>query len=416
MNVISITYIISAFISFESAFTVFRLNRRSNVNIVYALFSVVFLLEMIFLNQYLTAPSRESAIFWAQLAVPLFIVHPALIIHFFLCLTGQLKPVLMKPFIFFLYALSILLIELNRRNVFIADHIMTAWGWDFVYYRDSVWFLIPKIYAVVFPLSCLLILAAWYKKSRTPIERKQARVMIISFIPGYIGIMSCFIFLFTDNEFYFTLVSNLEYSLFFTIFILGVRYAILKYKLMTFSIETPVIDIIAGFNDPALLVLPTGEIIYRNQLAESIIGSAGGGKMPKVYNVFSCGGDIIKEIEKMLSGDYGTHEIDCVQSAMEGQELLTLDLKGVKNELDQLTGIIMIMRKKKRPDDFIIRYGITGRQADIVSLVVSGFSNREIAGQLKLSERTVENHLFNIYNKTAVSNRVELVNLAMQYK
>jgi TPR repeat protein len=39
-------------------------------------------------------------------------------------------------------------------------------------------------------------------------------------------------------------------------------------------------------------------------------------------------------------------------------------------------------------------------------------SNREIAGQLKLSEHTVKNYLFRIFDKLGVSNRAELVFLA----
>ncbi len=42
-------------------------------------------------------------------------------------------------------------------------------------------------------------------------------------------------------------------------------------------------------------------------------------------------------------------------------------------------------------------------------LVPEGLGNREIAQQLKLSEHTVRNYLFRIFDKLGVSNRVELV-------
>jgi DNA-binding NarL/FixJ family response regulator len=42
-------------------------------------------------------------------------------------------------------------------------------------------------------------------------------------------------------------------------------------------------------------------------------------------------------------------------------------------------------------------------------LVAEGLGNREIAQQLKLSEHTVRNYLFRIFDKLGVSNRVELV-------
>ena len=52
---------------------------------------------------------------------------------------------------------------------------------------------------------------------------------------------------------------------------------------------------------------------------------------------------------------------------------------------------------------------ITKREAAVVRLAVEGFSNREIARQLTLTEHTVKNYMFRVFEKLGVSNRVELV-------
>jgi DNA-binding NarL/FixJ family response regulator len=49
------------------------------------------------------------------------------------------------------------------------------------------------------------------------------------------------------------------------------------------------------------------------------------------------------------------------------------------------------------------------REDEVASLVAEGFSNREIAEKLGLSEHTVSNYLFRIYEKLGISGRVELV-------
>jgi DNA-binding NarL/FixJ family response regulator len=54
---------------------------------------------------------------------------------------------------------------------------------------------------------------------------------------------------------------------------------------------------------------------------------------------------------------------------------------------------------------------LTRRENDIVSFVKQSFSNRQIAKMLGLSDRTVENHLQSIYEKTGVASREKLISL-----
>jgi DNA-binding NarL/FixJ family response regulator len=52
---------------------------------------------------------------------------------------------------------------------------------------------------------------------------------------------------------------------------------------------------------------------------------------------------------------------------------------------------------------------LTKREEDVVKFVVQGFSNRETGQKLGLTEHTVSNYLFRIYDKLGISSRVELV-------
>jgi len=56
---------------------------------------------------------------------------------------------------------------------------------------------------------------------------------------------------------------------------------------------------------------------------------------------------------------------------------------------------------------------LTKREKGVVHLVAEGLTNRDISRQLNLSEHTVRNYLFKIYNKVGTSNRLELALYAL---
>jgi len=59
------------------------------------------------------------------------------------------------------------------------------------------------------------------------------------------------------------------------------------------------------------------------------------------------------------------------------------------------------------------KFGLTPRELEIVSAVVAGYANREIAEYFKISEDTVKHHLSNIFDKLGVSTRLELALFAV---
>ena len=59
------------------------------------------------------------------------------------------------------------------------------------------------------------------------------------------------------------------------------------------------------------------------------------------------------------------------------------------------------------------KFGLTPRELEIVSTVVAGYANKEIAEYFKISEDTVKHHLSNIFDKLGVSTRLELALFAV---
>jgi DNA-binding NarL/FixJ family response regulator len=108
----------------------------------------------------------------------------------------------------------------------------------------------------------------------------------------------------------------------------------------------------------------------------------------------SAAGDLSHALRAVLQGDYW----------IGGQRVANL-LKA----LQELTAQAAAVPERKT-------YGLTPRELEVVSCIVEGCSNRDIAKQFSISEETVKRHLSNVFDKTGVSTRLELALFAIAHK
>ena len=71
---------------------------------------------------------------------------------------------------------------------------------------------------------------------------------------------------------------------------------------------------------------------------------------------------------------------------------------------------------KDAENDTKNNFGLTARELDVVEAIVSGLTNKEIAGKYSISEQTVKHHLKKIFDKVGVSNRLELALFAINHQ
>lgn len=60
-------------------------------------------------------------------------------------------------------------------------------------------------------------------------------------------------------------------------------------------------------------------------------------------------------------------------------------------------------------------FGLTPRELEVVSAIVAGYTNKDIAQKFTISEQTVKHHLTNIFDKLGVSTRLELALFAVNH-
>ncbi|MEO1287056.1 MAG: response regulator transcription factor [Chloroflexota bacterium] len=59
--------------------------------------------------------------------------------------------------------------------------------------------------------------------------------------------------------------------------------------------------------------------------------------------------------------------------------------------------------------------GLTDREIDVLKRAINGLTNKQIGHHLFISDRTVQGHLQNVYQKLGVNSRTEAVSTALKY-
>jgi DNA-binding NarL/FixJ family response regulator len=93
----------------------------------------------------------------------------------------------------------------------------------------------------------------------------------------------------------------------------------------------------------------------------------------------------------------------CILRVVEGQIWADSD------QLNQVIAALPSIHMKDAAPKRKLSNVLTPREEEVVWLIAEGLSNRDIAARLQLSENTVKNYIFRIFEKLGFSNRVEVV-------
>jgi signal transduction histidine kinase/DNA-binding LacI/PurR family transcriptional regulator/DNA-binding NarL/FixJ family response regulator len=123
-------------------------------------------------------------------------------------------------------------------------------------------------------------------------------------------------------------------------------------------------------------------------------------------------GGAVDFIEKPFSAPALKKKIESIISLRKKQK--KLEMKRMRKKIESLlsdTEQPGIPSKYERFEKICVKNKITGRERDVIALILKGLVNKEIAASLNLTQRTVEFHITNIYKKCGVGDRFELIAL-----
>ena len=134
-----------------------------------------------------------------------------------------------------------------------------------------------------------------------------------------------------------------------------------------------------------------------------------GGEKEKIRGL---GLGAVDYIEKPFSIDALRAKIDSITALRRRQ--MKQDIKRFRNRMDKVfTGSnLNISGPDTSSFNYICdKYGIIGREQDIVRMLIKGLVHKEIASCMHLSQRAVEYHITKIYKKCGVNNKFTLLEI-----
>ncbi|MEN6315151.1 MAG: response regulator transcription factor [Clostridiaceae bacterium] len=99
--------------------------------------------------------------------------------------------------------------------------------------------------------------------------------------------------------------------------------------------------------------------------------------------------------------------IEAIRNVNSGQSYIQPNMT---SELVREFNRVTMHEKEKRDDS-----NLTSREVEVLELIAEGMINKEIAKQLYISEKTVKNHVSNIFRKLNVSDRTQAAIYAFKH-
>lgn len=161
---------------------------------------------------------------------------------------------------------------------------------------------------------------------------------------------------------------------------------------------------------PEILLLDLSMPVHGMETLREIGNAPGGPRIivltasvekPQIVEAFQLGarGIVMKEAATQVL-------LNSIREVMKGRYWVHRESRG---SLVECLRALMPAAGKARQDT----YGLTPREREIVSAIVLGNTNKDIARTLSISEDTVKHHLTSVFNKLGVANRLELALFAI---
>jgi DNA-binding CsgD family transcriptional regulator len=379
-----------------------KLDAKSRKNISFAVFSFIVAVWALGDTFYYIASDKTSGWFWYRITS---IGWCGLIFGiFYICteFAGYYKKIpLIVKILFFLYSISLMIIQF-RSTLFVKDFDHTPNG-----LIEKTDIMLPGFLLLYGGLSVSIAVGVFFI-IKAIINTKSNREKKLLTFSVYLCFL-CSLMGMGSNILQSLLPHPLPPlgSVFMLFLIAGVLYLMQKYKILQLNYNMIPNETFDVFSDFIIMISPDKCIININESVKKALNTGEG-----FFGLFNDINQINVYIDESVGNMTRSQKQIIFLKGKDGENILSnVIIYPVFDKFQDYTGSIIIGKPLSEFENIACEYKISPQEKRIILLLREGLINKEIAIKMQISDGVIKNYIYNIYRKTNVNNRVELLQL-----
>jgi PAS domain S-box-containing protein len=286
---------------------------------------------------------------------------------------------------------------------FIEGFTVSKFGTADIPSISSPSFIVLVFYILVYHSTSLILLIYYSRKSDSKRFKREARLASLCIITGYM--MTAI-----NNILHQFLYARFPHSgplcLFFLFLVL--LYLVQQHQTVILDYSLFLSDIMNSIREILLIVLPDETIKHANQKLLTMLNY-------KEEEVLGKNLSTITSLDISNDNMAKRKQLQKLSQSFirkDGQEVLAdMQIYKVKDKYNEFAGAIIVAHLLSDFEQAVHHYNISTQEREVILLIIKGYINKEIADIMGIKAGTVKNYIYNIFKKTGVQNRIELVQL-----
>lgn len=271
------------------------------------------------------------------------------------------------------------------------------------------------IFVNLYMFIMFILILRWLLKSS---GNKNKRIAIILLVTQIVSLV--IISLDQYVLFYLTELKSVQipggYLPYFLIWYLGIGYTMVRFHFLILTPSYVHRDILKNIDESVILMDIDYNLVTINQTAKDILlvdNQPSGLHASKIIREYDYLKNEVENLKQRNESDFACR-LNFIRT--DGTVIyMDAKVKLIRDKFHDFIGNLLIAKSVKELIQMREYFKFSQREVEVVQLVLSGTKNSEIAEKLHISIRTVKTHLFHIFNKTGIDNKIQLIMLLKDF-